>query len=609
MIENRPASGKPCPAFRAVHDPAWFFPSAGHSQAVRVLFHGAESGHRLTLLTGETGTGKTLSMRVVAAELRNEFTVGWIDATKGALRDPLATVPAAFGLKLSGAGAGDVLLRMQEFLGDQNRQGRPAILFVDDAHLCGPNALEDLRGLSDPGGRGAETMPLLMAGAPHLRARLTDPQHRGLYRLISGYFDLPPLGVDEARAYIDHRFAVACCECHAGVSPFEHGSVRVLHHWADGVPEEMNELARYCLRQAQAASRDRLDADFVDTCLRERGLKARPGVGVADRQDLPSVEPGQPVVELPVRAAATPTTAPPTSAVPRHEMPPATGADQPVTTARSLPVLTSQPVRTKKTASPWPGLSRAALVLAIAGAAGALYWWQIRERNPDLTTISDIDTQPAQLRPEPDDLPPSAFTQFAKSPELPPPAQVERMASMPDPAALMAEALFIGQDQPEDAALLYERAAIHGNARAAYYLGQAFEIGEGVNADPNRARSWYETAEGIWGATDRLEGLSEQPVVQAAASAPIPVLQAVLPSGQLELHWRAAQGESPATFAIETESNEDVDQGDAPTQRIVTDRSAILLENVPARWRFVTIGVDGEDVAATDWFAAPAPGR
>lgn len=570
-----------------------------------MLFHGAESSHRLTLLTGDTGTGKTLSMRVVAAELRNEFTVGWIDATKGALRDPLASVPAAFGLKLSGAGAGDVLLRMQEFLGDQNRQGRPAILFVDDAHLCGPDALEDLRGLSDPGGRGADTMPLLMAGAPYLRARLTDPQHRGLYRLISGYFDLPPLGVDEARAYIDHRFAVAGCECHAGVSPFEHGSVRVLHHWAGGVPEAMNEMARQCLRKAQAAGRDRLDAEFVDTCLRERGLKARPGAGVADRQDVPSVEPGQPVVELPVRAAPPPTTAPPSSTVPRHEMPPVIDGDQPVSTTRSLPVLTSQPVRAEKSASSSPGLSRAAFVLAIAGAAGALYWWQIRERNPDLTTIADTDTQPAQLRPDPDDLPPSAFTQFAQNPELPPVAQVERMVSMPDPAALMAEALSIGQDEPEDAALLYERAAIHGSARAAYYLGQAFEIGEGVNADPNRARSWYDTAEGIWGATDRLEGLSDQPVVQAAASAPVPVLQAILPSGQLELHWRAAEGESPATFAIETESDDVTDQGVARIQRIITDRSAVLLENVPARWRFVTIGADGEDVAATDWFAAP----
>lgn len=570
-----------------------------------MLFHGAESSHRLTLLTGDTGTGKTLSMRVVAAELRNEFTVGWIDATKGALRDPLASVPAAFGLKIPGAGAGDVLLRMQEFLGDQNRQGRPAILFVDDAHLCRPDALEDLRGLSDPGGRGAETMPLLMAGAPYLRARLTDPQHRGLYRLISGYFDLPPLGVDEARAYIDHRFAVAGCECHAGVSPFEHGSVRVLHHWAGGVPEAMNEMARQCLRQAQAAGRDRLDAEFVDTCLRERGLKARPGAGVADRQDVPSVEPGQPVVELPVRAAPPPTTAPPSSTVPRHEMPPVIDGDQPVSTTRSLPVLTSQPVRAEKSASSSPGLSRAAFVLAIAGAAGALYWWQIRERNPDLTTIADTDTQPAQLRPDPDDLPPSAFTQFAQNPELPPVAQVERMVSMPDPAALMAEALSIGQDEPEDAALLYERAAIHGSARAAYYLGQAFEIGEGVNADPNRARSWYDTAEGIWGATDRLEGLSDQPVVQAAASAPVPVLQAILPSGQLELHWRAAEGESPATFAIETESDDVTDQGVARIQRIITDRSAVLLENVPARWRFVTIGADGEDVAATDWFAAP----
>lgn len=570
-----------------------------------MLFHGAESSHRLTLLTGDTGTGKTLSMRVVAAELRNEFTVGWIDATKGALRDPLASVPAAFGLKIPGAGAGDVLLRMQEFLGDQNRQGRPAILFVDDAHLCRPDALEDLRGLSDPGGRGADTMPLLMAGAPYLRARLTDPQHRGLYRLISGYFDLPPLGVDEARAYIDHRFAVAGCECHAGVSPFEHGSVRVLHHWAGGVPEAMNEMARQCLRQAQAAGRDRLDAEFVDTCLRERGLKARPGAGVADRQDVPSVEPGQPVVELPVRAAPPPTTAPPSSTVPRHEMPPVIDGDQPVSTTRSLPVLTSQPVRAEKSASSSPGLSRAAFVLAIAGAAGALYWWQIRERNPDLTTIADTDTQPAQLRPDPDDLPPSAFTQFAQNPELPPVAQVERMVSMPDPAALMAEALSIGQDEPEDAALLYERAAIHGSARAAYYLGQAFEIGEGVNADPNRARSWYDTAEGIWGATDRLEGLSDQPVVQAAASAPVPVLQAILPSGQLELHWRAAEGESPATFAIETESDDVTDQGVARIQRIITDRSAVLLENVPARWRFVTIGADGEDVAATDWFAAP----
>lgn len=174
----------------------------------------------------------------------------------------------------------------------------------------------------------------------------------------------------------------------------------------------------------------------------------------------------------------------------------------------------------------------------------------------------------------------------------------------PDAESLMEAALEVGMDEPALATLLYQRAALRGNRLAAYFAGQAYEIGEGVRVDVNRARGWYRLAGDMWGAAERLEELTALPLPQGAGRAPVPVSQTVFPSGQLELHWTTEGHVGPERFAVEYVPGGE----DGQLQRVVTELSAILLEGPVMRWRVVTLDVAGGDAGATGWMSpTPAP--
>ena len=89
-----------------------------------------------------------------------------------------------------------------------------------------------------------------------------------------------------------------------------------------------------------------------------------------------------------------------------------------------------------------------------------------------------------------------------------------------DPAAQLALAVRMeakGGDQAGEAILWYARAAARGEARA-YYLGQIFETGQGVDRNPALARAWYAAAgEKLAAAAGRLEAMAVPPPPGAPA--------------------------------------------------------------------------------------------
>ncbi|MBL3580473.1 hypothetical protein BV509_12690 [Rhodovulum sulfidophilum] len=96
-----------------------------------------------------------------------------------------------------------------------------------------------------------------------------------------------------------------------------------------------------------------------------------------------------------------------------------------------------------------------------------------------------------------------------------------------------------------DIAIAYSRAAVNGQARAAYYMGQIYEVGDGVGRDLDTARQWYMTASvEVDAARARLSDLPERPAEPERAQAwP---LASALSDGVAELVW---QGSGP--FVVE----------------------------------------------------------
>lgn len=597
MTQQPPSADEFCPAFREVHDPAWLYPASGHRHARAVLEDGVEGNHAVTLLTGLEGAGKTLLLRAIVAEYRDGYRIGWIGQSGTDMNNPLRSILLDFAVPVQDETPAAMLAALRGML-LSGKDRRPAFLIVDNGHRLSDAGLAQLVEVSDLESGGRRLMPILLAGEPPLRDRIGRPANHELQSRIHQSYILPPMSAPETAAYIEHRFEYADCDCHLGDSPFDAGSLQVLHYWSGGVPGLLNDLVQHCLHEAKLEVQHHIGAAFADICLRDVIAERRPARPML-------LEAQAQVIEQP--------------ALPKFDP------------ERLLPVPVPMPVEAK-TSRP-PILTAISALVFGAVALGAIWSFFPQGQTPS-DPVEMTGAEPAIMDGEGAEAVESGAGGSAAVPlaNLPGPEEggdtsassadaaatraeagaaasdVPALVSLEpvsDPAALLDEALQRTIDAPAEAALLMQRAALMGHARAAYFLGQIYELGDGVAADLARARAWYLAAEGVRGAQRRLDALAEPATPVAPLSPPVILMQGAYPDGSLELHWRSADGESPARFAVEFVR---AGEGDR-VERVETDLSAALLDGPVERWRVIALDADGGDAAATDWISPDAAAR
>lgn len=169
----------------------------------------------------------------------------------------------------------------------------------------------------------------------------------------------------------------------------------------------------------------------------------------------------------------------------------------------------------------------------------------------------------------------------------------------PSGAALLEQALSSGGADPGGAALSYARAALRGEAKAAYYLGQMFETGAGVPRDLALARAWYELAQDeVRSARRRLNDLPS-PETEGALTPPIPLLGGPLASEGSEFVWTSGEGPDPARYLVETSATPDGHATRFPPQSL----SALQSDDDDAArlWRVIAADPASAQYAVSDW--------
>lgn len=539
------------------------------------------------ILSGDPGVGKTTLARQIADRCGAHRRVALIGHLRAQLVDLPHQVPKAFGLAPDRA-FGDAEQGAETVRRALRDAGGQALLIVDEAQALSDDGLDYLALLT--GAADGETRPLtvLLIDGGDLQRRLAV--HDGLRSRVGGRFRLVAFDEAETAAYIAHRFRVSGCSCHAGVQVFDESGARRLHALSGGVPRVIDTLVQRCLFQAAMTGQTAMDADFVRSCL---ATLAEDG-GLAHL-----VVPGS------ARPVAKPAGAEAVAASLRPENPPAVQEDPPVEPVGRVKPL-SDPVAVMPQdpgrrgpvhampGTPWKaGLAAAAAGLLILfpipgnrGSADAVATASLLPLAPVLATaMQGVAGQG------------SASGRIASVPLMPGRARVE---DAPDPDRLLSDGLAIGGADPARAARLYARAALWGNDRAAYYLGQLYETGVGVGVDLDRAKGWYEQAPDLRGAAARLADLrADEPAKGSEPPAsPIPVRQVLFKAGQTELHW---QGDAPR-FRVEY-----VPAGGRGSMRsFETALSGALIPHPVARWRVVPLRRDGSAGPASPW-SRPVP--
>ncbi|MDX1555071.1 MAG: AAA family ATPase, partial [Xanthomonadales bacterium] len=241
--------------FAITPDPSFVYLSQAHRDALAHLLHGVGQGGSggFVQLTGEVGTGKTTMCRCLLEQLPEKTQVALILNPLMTPREMLATICEELGIETgnirdSSKGLVDAL---NAYLLNKHADGWRIVVVIDEAQNLSPEALEQVRLLTNLETAKHKLLQMVLLGQPELRNLLQRQDLRQLAQRITARYHIAPLGAEETAAYVKHRLEVAGAER----NPFTRSALRALHQRSGGVPRLINIIADRSLAAGYAAEK------------------------------------------------------------------------------------------------------------------------------------------------------------------------------------------------------------------------------------------------------------------------------------------------------------------------------------------------------------------
>ena len=225
--------------FRLTPDPAYFFPSAGHNEALQSLNYLVEQREGFGLVSGAPGTGKTTLISVFMESWKDKAEIAMILTPRLSPEEFLLAVLDDLNVKSEKTNKNDILKAFRDFLVDRSQAGRPVIIIVDEAQDLPDETLEELRLLSNLETDKNKLLQIILMGQPEINERLRQNNFRQLNQRITVRIRLYPLSTEEALDYINYRLIKAG----KGFLRMDEKLRKPIHRHSAGVPRLINILS------------------------------------------------------------------------------------------------------------------------------------------------------------------------------------------------------------------------------------------------------------------------------------------------------------------------------------------------------------------------------
>jgi len=251
--------------FDLVPDPDFLFLGESHDSALANLLSGIESEKGFIVITGGVGTGKTTILRAVLRRLGRELDVAFLNQPDLDDGELLRTILHEFDFPAQSEDKVALRGQLRAFL-EQREQ--PAILVIDEAHILGEEALEQVRLLSNFELNDRKLLQIVLAGQPELKQLLSRPRLRPLAQRIEMFYEIQPLTLNESKAYIQRRIQIAG---NPDDLVFEPRALDAIYERTGGVPRLINLLAERTLITAYVAESKTITARMVREAYEDLG--------------------------------------------------------------------------------------------------------------------------------------------------------------------------------------------------------------------------------------------------------------------------------------------------------------------------------------------------
>jgi putative secretion ATPase (PEP-CTERM system associated) len=224
--------------FRLSPDHKFCYEHKGYARARAYMYYAFKRAEGFVMITGRPGTGKTTLIGELVESLSKDkvFTANLV-CTQLEADDLLKTVAYSFGIGSARVDKAELLQRLTILLHRWHREGRRALLIVDEAQDLSSSAMEELRLLTNIQIAGQPLLQIFLLGQPELRDLILSAEMEQVHQRIVAASHIEGLEVDETEAYVLHRLLVVGW---VGDPAIDRAVFRLIHKFSEGVPRRIN---------------------------------------------------------------------------------------------------------------------------------------------------------------------------------------------------------------------------------------------------------------------------------------------------------------------------------------------------------------------------------
>lgn len=256
--------------FSITPDPQFLYLSKKHETCLHYLLYSFEKGHEFVVLTGKTGTGKTLLLKVFEQRLDKKARVAFLVNSSLNSLDILRHTFHELQLDVAGESKIELLISLKKILLNSEKMNERFVIIIDEAQNLSVDVLEHLRLLTNFEGSEKKNLQIILAGDQQLEDRLRLMELEQLSKRVDFRCCLIPMEDHETQGYVERRLAVAGVTQPVFTSP----AMKKIFAYSQGVPRIINLICDNALLCGFGHEKRKIGHDIIQQVVQDLHLDA-----------------------------------------------------------------------------------------------------------------------------------------------------------------------------------------------------------------------------------------------------------------------------------------------------------------------------------------------